>query len=138
MIKLKNLLAENMRRFATKNLHEDDDLNNNGYPDKTETVTNKKTFMEGDIIYTKGFMSYRTFNILEVRLHKADNANEIYAGTITNVILNTSRPEDLKLNKSRLTRDKKNYIGKDFYSGIMNGRDLTSPIYSSLEDALKN
>jgi hypothetical protein len=37
-IKMKNLLAENMRRFGTKNLNEqqDGDANNNGYPDKTE------------------------------------------------------------------------------------------------------
>ena len=36
MIKLKNLLAESMRRFKTKNLNEDSDQNNNGYPDDTE------------------------------------------------------------------------------------------------------
>ena len=34
---MKNILQENMRRFATKNLTEQDsDSNNNGYPDKTE------------------------------------------------------------------------------------------------------
>jgi hypothetical protein len=33
----KNILAENMRRFKTKNLNEDEDQNNNGYPDGTET-----------------------------------------------------------------------------------------------------
>ena len=33
----KNILAENMRRFGTKNLNEDSDQNNNGYPDNTET-----------------------------------------------------------------------------------------------------
>ena len=34
---MKNILQENMRRFATKNLHEQDsDSNNNGYPDDTE------------------------------------------------------------------------------------------------------
>lgn len=36
MKKLKNILAENMRRFGTKNLNEDEDQNNNGYPDNTE------------------------------------------------------------------------------------------------------
>jgi len=38
MIRLKNILAENMYRFGTKNLNEqgDGDANNNGYPDKTE------------------------------------------------------------------------------------------------------
>lgn len=36
---LKNILAENMRRFGTKNLHEDSDQNNNGYPDSTEVST---------------------------------------------------------------------------------------------------
>jgi hypothetical protein len=35
---MKNILQENMKRFATKNLNEqqDGDANNNGYPDKTE------------------------------------------------------------------------------------------------------
>jgi len=32
----KNILKENMRRFGTKNLHEDADANNNGYPDAGE------------------------------------------------------------------------------------------------------
>ena len=32
----KNILSENMRRFKTKNLNEDEDQNNNGYPDGTE------------------------------------------------------------------------------------------------------
>ena len=37
MINMKNLLTENMRRFGTKNLNEQDfDQNNNGYPDETE------------------------------------------------------------------------------------------------------
>jgi hypothetical protein len=34
----KNILAENMRRFGTKNLNEDSDLNNDGYPDETEKI----------------------------------------------------------------------------------------------------
>ena len=33
----KNILEENMRRFNTKNLNEDEDQNNNGYPDGTES-----------------------------------------------------------------------------------------------------
>ena len=38
MKNLEKLLAENMRRFNTKNLlSEDVDQNNNGYPDKSET-----------------------------------------------------------------------------------------------------
>ena len=32
----KNILSENMRRFKTKNLNEDEDQINNGYPDGTE------------------------------------------------------------------------------------------------------
>lgn len=31
----KNILSENMRRFGTKNLREDADRNNDGYPDAT-------------------------------------------------------------------------------------------------------
>ena len=66
MIKLKNILAENMRRFGTKNLNEefsdieklafggprdpktgnliapDADQNNNGYPDSTEVSTSDR------------------------------------------------------------------------------------------------
>jgi hypothetical protein len=34
----KNILAENMHRFNTKNLNEDGDQNNNGYPDKSENA----------------------------------------------------------------------------------------------------
>jgi len=37
MKNLKDLLAENMHRFGTKNLNEDGDQNNNGYPDNTES-----------------------------------------------------------------------------------------------------
>ena len=38
----KNILAENMRRFNTKNLNEEDfDSNNNGYPDDTENIAGK-------------------------------------------------------------------------------------------------
>ena len=37
MKNLKDLLKENMHRFGTKNLNEDGDQNNNGYPDTTET-----------------------------------------------------------------------------------------------------
>ena len=33
----KNILTENMKRFGTKNLREDFDSNNNGYPDQTES-----------------------------------------------------------------------------------------------------
>jgi hypothetical protein len=36
-MKLENLLKENMHRFKTKNLTEDMDQNNNGYPDGTES-----------------------------------------------------------------------------------------------------
>jgi len=46
---MKNKLQENMKRFATKNLHEnklaeasDADNNNNGYPDDTESAQPKQ------------------------------------------------------------------------------------------------
>jgi hypothetical protein len=38
MKNLKDLLSENMHRFGTKNLNEDGDQNNNGYPDNSETA----------------------------------------------------------------------------------------------------
>ena len=41
--KLENILAENMRRFGTKNLNEDEDQNNNGYPDSTESTYHGET-----------------------------------------------------------------------------------------------
>ena len=51
MIKLKNLLAESMRRFKTKNLNEDSDQNNNGYPDNTEN----SSFANDPILKQYGF-----------------------------------------------------------------------------------
>ena len=47
MIKLKNILAENMRRFGTKNLNEDADQNNNGYPDDSESAMKGGTGIDG-------------------------------------------------------------------------------------------
>ena len=45
-IKLNSLLRENMHRFKTKNLNEDGDQNNNGYPDQSESNTsNSKAFI---------------------------------------------------------------------------------------------
>jgi hypothetical protein len=58
MIKLKTLLKENMRRFRTKNLNEDEDQNNNGYPDGTEGGDNEilfRDFTTGD----KSFIDYQ-------------------------------------------------------------------------------
>jgi hypothetical protein len=47
MKKLKDILAENMHRFGTKNLNEDGDQNNNGYPDKSENARgHRKTAVE--------------------------------------------------------------------------------------------
>jgi hypothetical protein len=46
MKKLENILAENMRRFGTKNLNEDDDQNNNGYPDTSELPSDWKRSAE--------------------------------------------------------------------------------------------
>jgi hypothetical protein len=46
---MKNTLAENMRRFGTKNLKEDLDSNNNGYPDEFEGNSSSELNM-GDVI----------------------------------------------------------------------------------------
>ena len=51
MIKLKNLLAESMRRFKTKNLNEDSDQNDNGYPDDTEN----SSFANDPVLKQYGF-----------------------------------------------------------------------------------
>jgi hypothetical protein len=45
MKKLEKILAENMRRFGTKNLNEDEDQNNNGYPDNTEVPNSKSEWL---------------------------------------------------------------------------------------------
>jgi hypothetical protein len=41
MKNFKDLLSENMHRFGTKNLNEDSDQNNNGYPDNTENTSGR-------------------------------------------------------------------------------------------------
>jgi|LakMenE18May11ns_1017448.scaffolds.fasta_scaffold9925298_3 hypothetical protein len=58
MKKLENILAENMRRFKTKNLNEDSDQNNNGYPDGTENSSQKPnlTAMSDPELKKYGFM----------------------------------------------------------------------------------
>jgi radical SAM superfamily enzyme YgiQ (UPF0313 family) len=56
MSKLKNILAENMRRFGTKNLNEDLDQNNNGYPDETEKE--KTYFPKGEFKSTENFEDF--------------------------------------------------------------------------------
>jgi hypothetical protein len=56
MIKMKNILTENMRRFNTKNLNEQDsDSNNNGYPDKTEQIDNN---FNSDVKFAKSSINW--------------------------------------------------------------------------------
>jgi hypothetical protein len=66
----KNLLAENMRRFATKNLNEDDfDQNNNGYPDETEqpnTPAGSNSNFKEEVNHTKA--------LIQNKMDIADNA----------------------------------------------------------------
>ena len=70
MKNLKDLLAENMHRFGTKNLNEDEDQNNNGYPDSNETTkstiihTNAHGYVETidlDLTQFNDFIMSRTF-----------------------------------------------------------------------------
>ena len=52
MKNLEKLLAENMRRFNTKNLlSEDVDQNNNGYPDSTERSSNNELHINLRAVY---------------------------------------------------------------------------------------
>ena len=52
--KMKNLLAENMRRFSTKNLNEQDaDQNDNGYPDQKEDSVWRPMSQLGEVDFLK-------------------------------------------------------------------------------------
>jgi len=70
MIKMKNLLTENMKRFGTKNLNEQDfDQNNNGYPDETEqlnTPAGSDSNFEEEIDHAKA--------LIQNKMDIADNA----------------------------------------------------------------
>lgn len=55
MIKLKNLLIESMRQFGNKNLNEDSDQNNNGYPDDTENLSQNTNLANDPILKQYGF-----------------------------------------------------------------------------------
>jgi len=74
---LKQILRENMRRFGTKNLNEDPDQNNNGYPDETEEektpsgnlnrVDKKKSLKVGDVTtFSSGKYKGKKVKIIKV------------------------------------------------------------------------
>jgi len=52
-MKTRNILQENMHRFNTKNLNEDGDVNNNGYPDRGESDPNKLTIRNKNTVDTE-------------------------------------------------------------------------------------
>jgi hypothetical protein len=72
---MKTILQENMRRFATKNLVEQDlDSNNNGYPDDTESAA--ATQHSGKTIYLVKVgtdIIEKTFNINTAKETMADH-----------------------------------------------------------------
>ena len=75
---MKNILRENMRRFATMNLHEQDlDSNNNGYPDDTESAQPKQPSQHsGKTIYLVKVgtdIIEKTFNINTAKETMADH-----------------------------------------------------------------
>ena len=70
----KNILAENMRRFKTKNLNEDEDQNNNGYPDGTEREHNSKLNKVSSLDdYIKG----KNSSVTGYKLSKSTNPDEV-------------------------------------------------------------
>jgi len=72
MIKLKNILAEIMQQF-NKNLNEDSDQNNNGYPDDTEN-----SFLANDPILKKyGFNRTDSPDSLNGKLATRANLNDV-------------------------------------------------------------
>lgn len=71
MIRLKNILSENMHRFGTKNLNEQDsDANNNGYPDKTEKTGYQTLAQRGELPGLDPQMDMEFLNSLITRLEK--------------------------------------------------------------------
>ena len=73
---MKNVLQENMKRFATKNLHEqiDGDANNNGYPDDTEsTATSQHSGKTIYLVKVGSDIIEKTFNINTAKETMADH-----------------------------------------------------------------
>ena len=72
---MKNILAENMKRFATKNLKEQDsDSNNNGYPDDTEsTATSQHSGKTIYLVKVGTDIIEKTFNINTAKETMADH-----------------------------------------------------------------
>tara|TARA_R110002095_G_scaffold79119_1_gene68019 strand:+ start:427 stop:702 length:276 start_codon:yes stop_codon:yes gene_type:complete len=72
---MKNVFLEIMRRFATKNLHEQDsDSNNNGYPDDTEsTATSQHSGKTIYLVKVGSDIIEKTFNINTAKETIADH-----------------------------------------------------------------
>lgn len=72
---MKNVFLEIMKRFATKNLHEQDlDSNNNGYPDDTEsTATSQHSGKTIYLVKVGSDIIEKTFNINTAKETIADH-----------------------------------------------------------------
>ena len=72
---MKNVFLEIMKRFATKNLHEQDlDSNNNGYPDDTEsTATSQHSGKTIYLVKVGNDIIEKTFNINTAKETMADH-----------------------------------------------------------------
>ena len=72
---MKNVFLEIMKRFATKNLHEQDlDSNNNGYPDDTEsTATSQHSGKTIYLVKVGSDIIEKTFNINTAKETMADH-----------------------------------------------------------------
>jgi hypothetical protein len=109
MKKLKNILAENMRRFGTKNLNEDEDQNNNGYPDNTEGTNAFSVLidaLETNLAsYTADEITYEADDdIMEVHvdIYSTENKKQI-----TKIINNTVNANTtFMIDKQSITREK--------------------------------
>ena len=72
----KNILAENMRRFGTKNLQEDADQNNDGYPDATAGAESGAKWYPNKYIYLNHLPNLDYTNILKT--HHADRIKKAF------------------------------------------------------------
>lgn len=108
---MKNILAENMRRFGTKNLTEDDDRNNNGYPDNSENPS-RPTKLTGSYTtitlddFKKDYVGMQITNVAYL-----SNSGELILSTPTrNIVFGCSGGADIEVDGSELENIKKTVI----------------------------
>jgi hypothetical protein len=91
-IKMKNILQENMHRFGTKNLNEDNDRDNNGYPDTSQKPNSESNWYATKYIYLKHLPNPDYKNILNT--HHAKRIKDAFNNANLRAVLNTARYYD--------------------------------------------